>query len=126
MNLPEILDPRKREGQTALLCGLVILVGLLCFFLGRFSVAHSSLASQGGAALVGESDASSESLVQNEAGVGGAIAGGVIASKSGTKYHFPWCAGAKSIKEENKVWFASTQEARAAGYEPASNCKGLE
>lgn len=52
--------------------------------------------------------------------------GSVVASKSGTKYHFPWCAGARSIKEENKIWFATIEEARTAGYAPAANCKGLK
>lgn len=52
--------------------------------------------------------------------------GAVVASKSGTKYHYPWCAGAKQISEKNKITFNSIQEARAAGYSPASNCKGLK
>lgn len=52
--------------------------------------------------------------------------GYVVASKSGSKYHFPWCAGASQIKEENKIWFNSIEEARTAGYTPAGNCKGLE
>jgi len=50
----------------------------------------------------------------------------VVASKSGTKYHYPWCIGAKSIKEENQIWFSSIEEARSAGYLPAGNCKGLK
>jgi len=49
-----------------------------------------------------------------------------VASKNGTKYHFPWCAGAKSISEGNKIWFNTVEEARVAGYTPASNCKGLK
>ncbi|MBU4224014.1 hypothetical protein KJ934_02230, partial [Patescibacteria group bacterium] len=52
--------------------------------------------------------------------------GAIVVSKNGTKYHYPWCSGAQSIKEENKIWFASEQEAREAGYTPASNCKGLK
>jgi hypothetical protein len=48
-----------------------------------------------------------------------------VASKNGAKYHYPWCAGAQSIKEENKIWFSSKEEAEKAGYAPASNCKGL-
>ena len=52
--------------------------------------------------------------------------GQLVASKNGTKYHFPWCSGAKRMLEENKIWFASIAEARAGGYEPAANCKGLE
>ena len=52
--------------------------------------------------------------------------GAVVASKSGTKYHYPWCAGAKQISAKNLITFNSIEEARAAGYTPASNCKGLK
>lgn len=52
--------------------------------------------------------------------------GQVVASKSGTKYHFPWCSGAKTISEKNKIWFDSPEAARVAGYTPAANCKGLK
>lgn len=48
-----------------------------------------------------------------------------VASKTGSKYYLPNCAGAKRIKEENKVWFATKELAAAAGYQPAANCKGL-
>lgn len=49
-----------------------------------------------------------------------------VGSKNGSKYHFPWCGGAKRIKEKNKVVFNTKEEARAAGYTPAGNCKGLD
>lgn len=51
--------------------------------------------------------------------------GSYVASKTGTKYYLPWCGTAKRIKEENRVWFGSKEAAEAAGYEPASNCKGM-
>ena len=50
---------------------------------------------------------------------------GYVASKSGTKYYLPSCSGVKRIKEENKVWFATVDDAKAAGLTPASNCPGL-
>lgn len=50
----------------------------------------------------------------------------VVASKNGTKYHYPWCGGAKQIAEKNKIAFNSIEEARASGYLPAANCKGLK
>lgn len=53
------------------------------------------------------------------------ITGKYVASKNGTKYHAPWCSGASTIKEENKIWFNSKEEAEVAGYSPAANCKGL-
>ncbi len=48
-----------------------------------------------------------------------------VASKNGTKYHLLHCPGAAQINEENKIYFGSKEEARASGYSPASNCKGI-
>lgn len=50
----------------------------------------------------------------------------VVASRNGTKYHFPWCSGAARILPENTVYFDSAADAQAAGYEPAANCPDLE
>ena len=51
--------------------------------------------------------------------------GNFVASKKGTAYHFPWCPGAKRIKEKNKIWFQTKAAAEKAGYRPAANCPGL-
>jgi hypothetical protein len=51
--------------------------------------------------------------------------GNYVAAKTGTKYYLPTCATAKRIKDTNKVWFATKAQAEAAGYQAASNCKGL-
>lgn len=45
-----------------------------------------------------------------------------VASRSGTRYHHISCAGAKQIKEENKIYFANPSAAEAAGYTRAVNC----
>ena len=45
-----------------------------------------------------------------------------VASKAGSKYHHITCPGAKQIKEENKIYFSTVQEAMAAGYTKAANC----
>jgi hypothetical protein len=74
---------------------------------------------QAGSALPGPSGASGGPPEAIPAG------GQVVASKTGAKYYLPWCATAKRIKPENQVWFASQDAAKAAGYEPAANCKGL-
>ncbi len=52
--------------------------------------------------------------------------GEVVVSKNGSKYHYPWCSGAKRMNESNKVWFKTIAEAKSAGYEPAKNCNGLK
>lgn len=51
--------------------------------------------------------------------------GEYVGSRNGTKYHLPWCSGAKRISEKNKIRFASKEEAENAGYTPAANCKGI-
>lgn len=53
------------------------------------------------------------------------VGGEVVASKTGTKYYYPSCSGVSRIKEENKVWFKTIEEARAKGLTPAANCPGL-
>jgi hypothetical protein len=55
----------------------------------------------------------------------GHTSGTYVASKNGSKYYLPTCASANRIKEENKIWFISKEEAEAAGYTPSSTCKGL-
>jgi hypothetical protein len=68
----------------------------------------------------------STSAGTNSNSVTSASGGEVIGSKTGQKYYFPWCAGVKRIKPENQVTFASADLAKAAGYAPAGNCKGLQ
>lgn len=57
--------------------------------------------------------------------LGATTDGTLVGSKNGSKYHYPWCAGAQKIAEANRVYFNSKAEAEQAGYTPASNCKGL-
>ena len=52
--------------------------------------------------------------------------GEVIGSKSGKKYYYPWCGTLKRVKLQNQIHFGSIDLARAAGYVPAANCKGLK
>lgn len=52
--------------------------------------------------------------------------GGVLASKNGTVYYFPWCAAALRIGIAQQVWFDDKAAAERAGYRAAKNCKGLE
>ncbi len=115
---------------------LIVVVGIASFGLGRLSV-H-----EGRSLAVPEQEPSTFIRIPpgNEAVVSGslpvsneapattsAVAGekAYVGSKNSTKYHLPWCSGAARIAEENKVWFASKEEAEAAGYTPAANCKGI-
>jgi len=106
---------------------MIILIGFAGFGLGRLSVSKvkkqpisvENLKNNEMTANVSESLKEITNENENSEGV-------VVASKNGTKYHYPWCSGAKSITEANKVYFKSTEEAKKAGYTPASNCKGLK
>lgn len=53
----------------------------------------------------------------------GVVPENFIASKQGKKYFPVDCGTAKAIKEENKVYFGSEEEAKSAGYERSLTCK---
>jgi hypothetical protein len=106
---------------------LILFVGSGSFALGRLSVGETSktpitIENVQFGASVGSQEGLNLSNNVESVNQGGEV----VASKNGSKYHFPWCSGAQTMKEENKVWFASIADARSAGYEPAKNCKGLE
>lgn len=48
----------------------------------------------------------------------------VVVSKgsSSKKYHHSWCSSGTRIKEANRLWFPTAQDAQAAGYTLAGNC----
>ena len=107
---------------------VVILLVITAFSLGRISGLQekkpavrvlNNFGEVRGASTQNEATPAQNDIVQ-------ASSGQVVASKNGTKYHYPWCAGAKQISDKNKITFNSTEEARAKGYTPASNCKGLK
>lgn len=52
----------------------------------------------------------------------GSLIGNIVASKNGTKYYKVTCSGANRIKEENKIYFQTVEEAIAAGYGEAKGC----
>lgn len=51
-----------------------------------------------------------------------AMSGNFVASINGKAYYPATCTAAQRIKEENRIWFASKEEAEADGYKPAQNC----
>lgn len=93
---------------------LIIMVGVVSFGLGRHSALDENMASNK-AEVIGVQINGAEAKVLS-------VGREVIASKSGTKYHLLNCSGAKSIKEENKLYFSSEELAKSAGYLPAANC----
>jgi Metal binding domain of Ada len=115
----------------------LIFVALTAFALGRYSATETGWGRAAGAAvtmsytekgLPSADTATTQrtSSIVTESPVlphtAAVSSGPYVASKSGTKYHHESCAGAKQIKEENKLFFTTAREAAAAGYSPAANC----
>lgn len=117
--------------EPYLVPAIVLVVALGAFGLGRLSAGSG----QPTALRVLYPDAKLAEPLANIAAVAAAdkeapssakaTEGSYVASKNGTKYYLVSCSSANRIKEENKVYFGSAQEAAAAGYEPAANCPGL-
>ncbi len=141
-SIKEFLHKIKAAGNGVLLgpelfpALLLVAVGVGSFGLGRLSVVlpaeptavASPIVELTAAVAPAVPPESAEALPLAEGAAPPAVSatpGAVVGSKNSDKYHLPWCSGAKRISEANKVWFASVEEARAAGYVPASNCPGL-
>ena len=105
---------------------LVVVVGLASFGLGRLSVLRETPLE--GPPEVPVSQHVGVVVRQQTAPSGGEVTvtpGAYVGSKNSNKYHLPWCPGAETISEANRVWFKTKAEAEAAGYIPAGNCKGI-
>lgn len=97
---------------------LILLIGFLGFGLGRLSKSggegvvlnyNPSLAAP---AVAGKSSSANSGNFTNSITV--------YASAKGTKYYFLNCKS--TISEKNKITFASSREAEAAGYSLSSTC----
>jgi hypothetical protein len=148
INLEAIKDPEKQGWKAKLeafleskyfIVVVLVLIAIIAFALGRISglqdkrtpvrvlngstqageVKGASNNSSPNPSLISREGSSEPSNTETNSGQ-------VVASKSGTKYHYPWCSGAKQISAKNLITFNSIEEARAKGYTPASNCKGLK
>lgn len=100
---------------------LIITIAFLGFGLGRWSQTEEARQPVYIQNILAEVDETGEIKTAVTIPPGGMYVG----SRTSDKYHLPWCGGASRIKEENKIWFASKEEAEARGYTPASNCRGI-
>ncbi|MBI2065770.1 MAG: hypothetical protein HYT68_01735 [Candidatus Zambryskibacteria bacterium] len=131
MSLSEIVSYDK-DGQVErfplfrklFLSLVIILVALLSFGIGRLSV----VGNREPVRIEYDPEISNSQFpISNQASIINALTNienstSVVVSKNGARYHYPHCAGAKQIKEENKIVFSSPAAAEAAGYTLAANC----
>ena len=116
------------RGKDILVILIIILVGLASFELGRLSRESTN----GGlkidykgqeANIIG---ANASNLAPN-ADIGettnSQTRGSFFASKKGTKYYGVTCSAGKTIKEKNKIYFSTADDAIKAGYQLSNSCK---
>lgn len=130
--IKEYASARKTD---LFLAGLIVLAIVGSFGLGRLSViwpekqpltiTQNDERQTPNEYVMKNSSAQGASAVSSFSVQNSALVGKYVASKNGSAYHYPWCSGAKRIKEENKIWFQTKKEAEARGYKPAANCEGL-
>ena len=117
------------RGKDVLMVFIIILVGLSSFELGRLSKDSKT---------TGIKVQYPDQTIAQPANVVSAVKNTEIpkitkklnsetkiffASNRGNKYYPIGCSAGKNIKQENRVYFATKEEAERAGYEPSSSCK---
>lgn len=102
--------------KDLLLGFIIILVSVIGFSLGRISALNERRYPIG---------LENENLSPIDQKIGKGSSGDFVASKNGATYYLVTCPGAGRIKNENKIYFSSAEDARKAGYRPAANCPGL-
>jgi len=124
----------SEEGKDVLVVLIVILVGLGSFELGRLSKTNQSSEIKieyPGGKTVQEANAVSSLDSSQTAGKNSPRTStsknsdgkSFFASSRGSKYYSLGCSAGKSIKLENRVYFATSSEAESAGYELSSSCR---
>lgn len=122
------------KGKDILTVCIIILVGLASYGLGRLSktssgdlkIEYTEPPTVMDAAVLGV-----QSVTKTNEPVKTAVSTPApkpipkvyFASTRGNKYYHPGCSGGKTLKEENKIYFNSAQEAEAAGYTISSSCR---
>ena len=102
---------------------IIVLVGLGSFGLGRLFPVDKTDKS------ISKLDNENTSIVKMEIGksdkdvVSNFKEKMYVASKNGKLYYSKGCSGAKRIKLENQVWFASKNEAEDSGFSLSTSCK---
>ena len=117
----------KTNNKELYLATIIILTAVISFGLGRLSKIREEKTPIT-IENVKENAETSESKSLSTLNVDSGIKADKIfvASRNGKKYYYAWCESAKTIKEQNRIWFSTQAEAEKAGYQPAANCKGLK
>lgn len=120
----------SEKGKDILIVIIVILVGLGSFELGRLSkengssgikIEYPNQIENQSANVVSAVDNISKTIFNTT--IQSSTGKTFFASNRGTKYYTISCSAGKTIKQENRVYFTTGEEAQKAGYELSSACK---
>lgn len=111
--------------KALFLGGLIIVVSISSFILGRMSLRHQQQTQK--AVQIEYPPMLKTKYTPNRSQATGEKVGDktskhFVASQHGTKYYRLDCSGVNRINNENKVFFITQKKAREAGYEPSSRC----
>ena len=124
--IKQFLDSDK--GKDIMIVFIVILVGLGCFELGRLSkntpeegikIQNIGVGDEMGKSTVESLKSVKTNILEINQTLNRKI---FFASSKGNKYYLLGCAAGKTIKQENRIWFATREEAERAGYGLSSSC----
>lgn len=129
----------SEKGKDLLIILIIILVGIASFLLGRLSKegqndqfkviypkdqanAISDLEDAKNSSNLQKTTNLSQNPILDKSSDISIPKGNFFASKRGKKYYTLGCSAGKTIKDANKVWFNTGEEAVLAGYELSSSC----
>jgi hypothetical protein len=110
----------SNTGKDILTVLIIILVGLGSFGLGRLS---KNAPNNGLKVLYQGEEVSMEKPVSNIITTQKSTVKGFFASSKGSKYYSLGCSAGKTIKQENRVYFDTKEQAEKAGYALSTSCK---
>lgn len=115
------------KGKDLMVIIIVILVGLASFGLGRLSVPRDGqgIKIEYPAGQISQTASTISSINLSGATHLSNISTGknYFASSRGKKYYGIDCEAGKSIKKDNRIYFATPSEAEASGFTLSSSCK---
>lgn len=113
-------------GKDILVILIIILVGLGSFELGRLSNKSESTGVKITYPEALEGQASSIqalSPIKSNTKTSSSQSGNFFASSKGNKYYSIGCSAGKTIKQENRIYFQTSDQAETAGYSLSTSCK---
>ena len=127
--IPKLIKFCKENNKELYLTAVIILVATISFGLGRLSKIREektpiTIENVGTSTEIIVNTSSQPSTLLQRGRLTADASKIFVASRNGKKYYYAWCESAKVIKEANRVWFSTADEAEKSGYEPPPIAKG--